>query len=257
MTIRKGSRLGKYKLQELLGSGGFSRVYRAKDEIEGREVALKLPDTHVLDLDDLLEEVRITVKLEHPNILPILNADIVDGLLVIAYPRGAEALDQRLMRRYSAHWALDVFEQILDAVVHAHEQRVIHCDIKPDNVILFDDGTAKLSDFGIARVAVRTRVLSASGRGTVGYMAPEQALGQPSFRSDVFALGLLAYRLFSGALPRWPYQRPLPNIERARRTLRRPMLQWIDRAIEIEERKRFRNAGQMQRALEDIGDPLR
>ena len=255
--LRKGSRLGKYKLQELLGSGGFSRVYRARDEIEGREVALKLPDTHILDLDDLLEEVRITVKLEHPNILPILNANIVDDQLLIAYPRGVEALDDRLMRRYSATWALEVLEQVLDAVAFAHEQRVIHCDIKPGNIILFEDGTAKLGDFGIARVAMQTAVMSASGRGTVGFMAPEQALGQPSFRSDVFALGLLAYRLFAGALPRWPYKRPLPNIERARRVLRRPMLQWIDRAIEIEERKRFRNAGQMQRALEELGDPLR
>ncbi len=254
--LRKGSRLGKYKLQDLLGTGGFSRVYRARDEIEGREVALKIPDTRVLDIDDLLEEVRITVRLEHPNILPIVNADIVDGQLLIAYPRGTEPLDERLSRRYASHWALDVFEQVLDAVAYAHEHKVIHCDIKPDNVILFADGTAKLGDFGIARVAMRT-VLSASGRGTVGYMAPEQALGQPSFRSDVFALGLLAYRLFSGALPRWPYRRPLPNSERARKALRRDALKWIERAIEVDERKRFRNARHMQRALEEIGDPLR
>jgi serine/threonine protein kinase len=94
------------------------------------------------------------------------------------------------------------------AYAHAHN-RVIHCDVKPDNFILFPDNVLKLADFGIAKVAYQT--LRASGSGTVGYVAPEQAMGKPSFRSDVFSLGLILYRMFSGVLPEWPYAGRLPS----------------------------------------------
>ena len=98
------------------------------------------------------------------------------------------------------------------------EKRVLHCDIKPENFILFADGTLKLTDFGIAKIARRT--IEASGSGTVGYIAPEQALGRPSFRSDVFSLGLIFYQMFTKKLPQWPFAWPPPEYQRlsARRT---------------------------------------
>ena len=101
-----------------------------------------------------------------------------------------------MQRRLSIRTALDLGEQLLRAIAFAHENRVIHCDVKPDNLLLFDRGRLRLTDFGISKIAHRT--ISASGAGTVGYMAPEQAMGRPSARSDVFAAGLVLWQMFSG-----------------------------------------------------------
>ena len=95
--------------------------------------------------------------------------------------------------------AVKLADQMLEAVAWAHAHRIIHCDVKPDNFILFTDNRIRLADFGIAKVAMKT--IRASGSGTVGYVAPEQAVGKPSFRSDVFSLGLILYRMLSGKLP--------------------------------------------------------
>ena len=141
------------------------------------------------------------------------SADFIDGHLVIALPLGEESLEERLARRLSLRTALDLGEQLLRAVAFAHEQHVIHCDVKPDNLLLFPDGRLRLTDFGISKVAHRT--ISASGAGTVGYMAPEQAMGRPSRRSDVFATGLVLWQMFSGRLPEWPFEWPLAGYDRA------------------------------------------
>jgi serine/threonine-protein kinase len=141
---------------------------------------------------------------------------------------------------------------LLDALAYAHEQRVIHCDIKPDNVILFPENHIRLADFGIAKVSLRTRTIVGSGQGTVGYIAPEQAMGKPSFRSDVFSMGLLIYRMFGGVLPEWPFDWPLPGADRLRRTVSRDFIAFLRRSIEVRERKRFRDGVQMQRAFEKV-----
>ena len=105
---------------------------------------------------------------------------------------------------------------------------------------------------------MRTRVLNGSGSGTVGYVAPEQAMGRPSYRSDVFSLGLVAYRLFAGVVPEWPYKRLLPNIKRLRRRLSPEMQDFILRAIEVEEKRRFANAVKMAAAYGRMRtEPLR
>lgn len=250
--------LGKYKLLEQLGSGGFAVVYRARDTVEGRDVALKLPNTRVdaETRDQLLREVRVAVRLDHPNILPIRNADVIGEQLLIAYPLGKESLYKRLQRRLSNERAVSIAEQILDAIAYAHSRRVIHCDINPSNVILVDADHVMLSDFGLARIAATTQILG-SGSGTVGYIAPEQAMGHPSFRSDVFSLGLLLFRIFAGALPRWPYKWPPPGLARMKRKLTPDAIAWLRRAIEVDDRRRYKNAMQMLRHYERLGDPLR
>ena len=255
---RRGSRLGKYKLLQRLGRGGFAVVYRARDTVEGRDVALKLPHVALANerRDELLREVRITVRLEHPSILPILNADFEGAQLMIAYPLGNESLADRMRRRMATERTLGYAEQILDAVAYAHERRVIHCDINPTNVILFDDDRAQLADFGIARIAAQTR-MSASGSGTVGYIAPEQAMGHPSLRSDVFSLGILFYQMFSGELWRWPYRWPPPGIQRARRKLTPEAINLLRRAALPDERRRFRDAVQMRDRLYALPEILR
>jgi hypothetical protein len=142
---------------------------------------------------------------------------------------------------------MDYAEQMLAAVAYAHEQHVIHCDIKPDNLILFPEGRLMLTDFGIAKVALHT--IRASGSGTIGYCAPEQAMGQPSFRSDVFSLGLVLYRMLSGQLPEWPFHWPPPGHERLRQKAHPELIALIRRAIEVDPYRRFANAGAVLAAL--------
>jgi len=254
-TLKTRRRLGKYRIRRRIGAGAFATVYEAYDTIEGIPVALKIPHPDELEKDSLNlihKEVRLTARLEHDNILSLRNAMMIDGYFVIATPLGEETLTDRLHRRLGPKTALSYTEQLLDALAYAHEQRVIHCDIKPDNVILFPDNHVRLADFGIAKVALRTRTIMGSGQGTVGYIAPEQAMGKPSFRSDVFSMGLVIYRMFAGVLPEWPFDWPPPGMDRLRRTVSREFIAFLQRSIEVRERKRFRDGVQMQRAFEKI-----
>src|SRR3990170_952503 len=208
--LRAGQKLGKYRLLTKLSVGTFATVFRAFDTLEGVYVALKIP---------------------HPNLLALKTADYIDGQLVIAFPLGEESLDDRLAKRLSLRPALDLGEQLLRALAFAHENRVIHCDVKPDNLLLFPNSRLRLTDFGISKVAQRT--VSASGAGTVGYMAPEQAMGRPSARSDVFAAGIVLWQMFSGYLPEWPFDWPPPAYERVRLRLDPDMVAVLRRALEL------------------------
>ncbi len=161
----------------------------------------------------------------------------------MASPLGDKTLGDRLQRRMSLDAALDLGEQMLEGLAYAHAHWIMHCDVKPENLILFPDNHLRLADFGIAKVALRT--MEASGTGTVGYMAPEQAMGKPSFRSDVFSAGLVLYRMLSGRLPEWPFEWPPPGHARLRRRLTPAFLGFLRRAIQVDHRRRFPNAEQM------------
>lgn len=251
-ALRSNQRLGKYRIERRLGAGGFSVVYQAMDTIEGIRVALKIPHPHLVTPEVLAEfrqEVRMLARLEHPNLLPLKNAEFIDGKFVIVYPLGEKTLADRLQSRIALQTAFEYAEQMIAAVAYAHEHRIIHCDVKPDNLILFAGGRLRLTDFGIAKVADRT--VRASGSGTVGYVAPEQAMGRPSFRSDVFSLGLILYRMLTGRLPEWPYEPPLPGSDRLRRR-HADLVALVRRAIDVNPRRRFRDAGQMLAALHRI-----
>ncbi len=215
--LRSRQSLGKYRVEKLLARGGFAEVYRAFDTIEGLRVALKIPYAHLIDqdlLDGFRKEVRLTAQLDHPNILPVKNAAFIDTHFVIVLPLGERSLSDRLKSRMSFGLALDYTGQMLEGLAFAHRRRILHCDVKPDNFIVFSGNRLRLADFGIAKVVLHT--VSASGSGTLGYMSPEQAMGKPSFRSDVFSLGLVLYRMFSGQLPQWPFERPYPGAEKLR-----------------------------------------
>jgi serine/threonine-protein kinase len=252
--FRRGHVFGKYKIIKLIGQGGFARVYSATDTIEGLPVALKLPHEQFVDkelLDQFRREIRITAKLQHENILSVKNAEMIDGHLVVVTKLGVETLDDRLQRRLATTKAFALAAQMLDAVAYAHEQGVIHCDIKPENFILFDDDVIRLADFGIAKVSRMT--VAGSGTGTIGHMAPEQAMGKPSMRSDVFSLGLVFYRMFSGAWPEYPFQWPPPNAMRLRSKHIHPdFIALIKKAIEPQPNKRFADALRMQSEFETV-----
>ena len=246
--LKVRQRLGKYIIEGRLGQGGFATVYRARDTIEGVRVALKVPHPDLSGgkfLDDFRREIRITAQLDHPGILPMKNASFIGDRLVIASPLGESTLADRLGRRMAPRTALGLFEQILEAVAYAHRHRIVHCDLKPENFILFPDGRIRLTDFGIAKLARRRAPISGSGTGTVGYLAPEQAFGRPGFASDVFALGLLCYRMFAGQLPTWPYDWPPPGHERLRRRVHPDFLAFIRRALAVDHTRRFRDADRM------------
>ncbi len=241
--FRARQKLGKYRIERRLASGGFANVYKAMDTIEGIRVALKIPHANMVDQDLLnafRHEVRLTARLEHHNILPIKNASFIDGHFVIAFPLGEKTLHERLRCRMSLTTALHFAEQMLDATAYAHRQRIIHCDIKPENMILFPGNRLRLTDFGIAKVAQRT--VQGSGTGTLGYMAPEQAMGQPSLRSDVFSLGLILYRMVAGQWPAWPYEWPPPGHAKMRGRVHQDFIKFLRRAIEPVPRRRFRDA---------------
>lgn len=244
--LRAGQKLGKYRLLTKLSVGSFATVFRAFDTLEGIHVALKIPHANLMNkeaLADFTREVKLAARLDHPNILALKTADYIDGQLVIAFPLGDESLDDRLQRRMSLRTALDLGEQLLRALAFAHDSRVIHCDVKPDNLLLFSNTRLRLTDFGISKVAQRT--ISASGAGTVGYMAPEQAMGRPSARSDVFAAGLVLWQMFSGYLPEWPFEWPAAGYDRLKQRLHPDMVAVLRKALDLKPARRFENASQM------------
>jgi serine/threonine-protein kinase len=255
-VLRSRQKLGKYRIERRLADGPLAAVYQAFDTIHGLRVALKIPHRRMMDdyfLADFRKEVRVLAKLDHPNILPVHNACFIDGLFVIAMPLGEDTLGHRLQRRISTAKALDFTAQILAAVAHAHEARIIHCDIKPDNFILFPGNRLRLTDFGFSKLAHRR--IEASGSGTVGYVAPEQAMGHPVLASDVFSVGLILYRMFAGSLPHWPYDWPPPGAARLRQKLHADMVTLIRRAIEVKPARRYHDGMQMLAAFERIRRP--
>lgn len=250
--IRARQRLGKYKVVRRLARGGFADVFEARDTIEGIPVALKVPHDGLVTkatLDQFRHEVRTTAALDHPNIVPIKTAEMVDGHFVIVQPLAKQTLATRLERRISRAFALDTFEQLLAGLAHAHRHRVIHCDVKPENVLLFEGGRVRLTDFGIAKVAQRT--MSAGGTGTVGFIAPEQAMGKPSPASDVFAAALVLWRMLAGVVPEWPFRWPLPGHERVA-DVHPDLLALLRRALDVDSSRRHRDAIKLESAYKRL-----
>lgn len=250
-VLRARQRFGKYRIERRLAQGGFAYVYSAMDTIEGVRVALKMPHHNIVTpsmLETFQREARLVAQLDHPNILPLKDASFIEGRFVIASKLGERSLTERLRKRMSFETALELSLQMVSAVAYAHRKKIIHCDIKPENMILLPDGRLQLADFGIAKVAQNTVV--GSGSGTVGYMAPEQAMGRPSTKSDVFSLGLIMYRLFTGTLPEWPFEWPLKGYAALRRKAHPDLVAVIRKAMEVRPNKRYRDADEMLAALQ-------
>ena len=247
--LKTRQKLGKYRITGRIASGPLANVYRAFDTIHKTNVALKIPKSgsDVGD-DEFLHEVQVATRLQHPNILSVLNASFIDEKFVIAMELGIESLADRIIRRTSTALALDLADQALAALAHAHEHKIIHCDIKPENYILFSGNRLKLADFGFAKLSLRT--LKASGSGTIDYIAPEQAMGRPKFQSDVFSVGLVLYRLLSGKLPEWPFRWPMVGHDRLQERVNPEIAAILKRAIQLDPADRYKNAIQMYAAFQ-------
>ena len=249
--LRARQKLGKYRIVRRIASGPLADVYAAADTIHKTRVALKVPKlSDGTTYDDFLHEVQVAFRLDHPNILKVQDASFIDEHFVIAMELGVESLADRIVRRMSLAGALDIAEQALAALAHAHDKKIIHCDVKPENYILFPGNRLKLADFGFAKISLRT--LKASGSGTIDYIAPEQAMGRPKFQSDVFSVGLVLYRLFSGKLPEWPFKWPLEGHERLTARVRPELADVLRRAIQLDPADRYRNAIEMYAAFEKV-----
>jgi serine/threonine-protein kinase len=215
--VFRGHTLGKYRILEPLGSGGFGTVYLAEDTWIDKRVAIKVPHRQNMDFGELLREPRLLASLNHPNIVTVITAEKQDGVffIVMEYVPG-ETLEAIIIDRGALDLgtALDYTCQIANAVEHAHRQGVIHRDLRPANVFVTDRGLLKVGDFGTSRFLE----IAAHGTTVIGsppYMAPEQFEGRAVFASDLYSLGVTMYQMLTGVLP---YDTPAPSdIERLRR----------------------------------------
>jgi serine/threonine-protein kinase len=205
----RGQTIGKYKILSALGSGGFGTVYLAEDTWIGKKVALKVPHRQSVNFGELLREPRLLASLNHPNIVTVLTAEKQDNVffIVMEYIAG-ETLENIIARDGALDLAraLDFTCQICNAVDHAHNQGVIHRDLRPANVLVAENGLVKVADFGTSRFLE----LAAHGTTVIGsppYMAPEQFHGRAVFASDIYSLGVTMYQMITGTLP---YQTPAP-----------------------------------------------
>lgn len=208
--VFRGQALGKYRILEPLGSGGFGTVYLAEDTWIDKRVAIKVPHKQTLDFGELLREPRLLAALNHPNIVTVTTAEKQDGVffIVMEYVPG-DTLETIILERgpLDLSVALDYACQILNAVDHAHRQNVIHRDLRPANVFVGDRGILKVGDFGTSRFLE----LAAQGTTVIGsppYMAPEQFEGRAVFGSDLYSVGVTMYQMLTGRLP---YEMPVPS----------------------------------------------
>ena len=201
---------GRYRLEARIGAGGMSTVYRALDETLQRQVAIKLMNREVATDSDQLErfrrEARAVAQLSHPHIVGVIDAGEDEGrpYIVFEYVEG-ETLKERIRRRAALPIAEAVAYaiEIARALGAAHARHIVHRDVKPQNVLIDEEGSAKVTDFGIART-LDEEGLTADGRvlGTTDYVSPEQALGQPvTGQSDLYSLGVVLYEMLTGEVP--------------------------------------------------------
>src|SRR5215208_8449271 len=200
---------GRYRIIRRLGSGGMADVYCAEDTQLGREVALKLLYRRFAEDAEFVERFRREASsaagLQHPNVVQVFDRGEWDGTYYIAM----EYLEGRSLKQVvrqdgplDPDRAIDLVLQILKAARFAHRRGVVHRDIKPHNVIVDDEGRAKVTDFGIARAGASDMTETGSIMGTAQYLSPEQAQGHPvDARSDLYSIGVVLYELVTGRVP--------------------------------------------------------
>ncbi len=206
-----GKRLdGRYEIHELVGVGGMAIVYRAYDTIDDRVVAIKILKDEFSDNKDFIRrfknESKAIAVLSHPNIVKVYDVSFGNRIqyIVMEYIEGI-TLKNYLNHQKNIKWkeSIHFIIQILMALKHAHYKGIIHRDIKPQNIMLLQDGTIKVTDFGIARFSKnQTQTITDKAIGSVHYIAPEQAKGDlTNERADIYSIGVMLYEMITGELP--------------------------------------------------------
>jgi len=263
----------------LLGEGGFAAVFRARDNVLNRDVAVKVLDVELAPspvvAERFLREAQTVARLEHPHIVPIYKVGRQEEIFYIIMrcidgPSLRQLLEKQ--KKLSVGDAARIARQVADALAYAHSHDIVHRDIKPDNILLDKSGHVLVTDFGIAKAAQaaqaaqaatpRSTQLTSEGMivGTPDYMSPEQASGDPlDGRSDIYSLGVVLYHMLAGAPPfegpssasilaQQITQAPVP-IRRHRPDLPEEMAVVLDRMMEKTRTKRFQMASEVSRAL--------
>lgn len=272
MSYAPGDVLGeRYVIVELIGAGGMGEVYRARDRVLERDVAIKVLHGHLAEDDDLLErfrrEARVLARVRHPGIIAIYDMlPIGDGrqAIVLEYVPG-HSLEQEIAEAGTLDWrrCAEIGTQVAGALAAAHAQEIVHRDIKPSNILLEPNGSVRVADFGIARLQDdRTVTRGGESLGTPAFMAPEQVHGhQATAQSDLYSLGAV---LFLAATGRTPFQtdaggfaaalvhvtQPVPDPAEVRPDIPPAAREAIMRALAKEPGDRFASA-------EDMGAVLR
>jgi len=251
-ALRRGTRLGKYRLERRIDRGSFAEVWKARDTVEDRVVALKV--IHPSAVEEwgrraIEKEARIATRLDHPNIAGIRNADWIDDRFVIASELAVANLAGYPRARRSGAIALQIIRDVAAGLAYAHEKRLIHRDVKPENILIYGDGHAALCDFGASRFS-KGATKAFTDAGTLGYMAPEQAYGRVQFASDVFSLGLIAYETITGVLPMWPFDWPPERYELFVLKVPDPVRGVLRKAAQFEPARRYKTGGELHQALE-------
>ncbi len=206
-----GKRLdGRYEVQEIIGVGGMSVVYKAYDNVDDRIVAVKILKEEFAANEEFKRrfknESKAIALLSHPNIVKVYDVNFGERLqyIVMEYIDGI-TLKEYINKQGAITWndALYFMTQILGAVQHAHDKGIVHRDIKPQNIILLSSGDIKVTDFGIARFSrSETKTLTDQAIGSVHYIAPEQAKGEyTDEKADIYSLGVVLYEMLSGGVP--------------------------------------------------------
>src|ERR671936_991821 len=272
MTTLVGTLLnGRYRLDAQIGAGGMSTVYRAFDPTLERPVAIKLMHREIASHSDQLErfrrEARAVAQLNHPHIVTVIDAGEDDGApyIVFEYVQG-ETLKERIrsVGRLPVPEAVAYAIEIGRALSCAHSHRLVHRDVKPQNVLIDGDGRAKVTDFGIAR-SMEAKGLTAPGRvlGTTDYVSPEQSLGHDvTEQSDVYSLGICLYEMLTGEVPfkadtqvataMKHVREPMPDVQRVRPEISAALASIVERATAKETGNRYRTVDEMVHDLEEV-----
>jgi tRNA A-37 threonylcarbamoyl transferase component Bud32 len=249
----------RYELEEVVGHGGMSTVYKAHDSLLERNVALKVLHQQYNEDEDFVErfkrEARSVAQLQHPNIVTVIDRGEEAGRQYIVFEFiDGENLKELVVRkgRLDLRAALEIALEVARGLAFAHDHGLVHRDVKPQNVLLNGDGGAKVTDFGIARTLDVDHSVTQTGTilGTSNYIAPEQASGRPvDAHTDVYSLGVVLYEMLTGELP-FPgesfvavamkhIQEPAPNVLDVRGDLPLRVAEMIDRALEKDPEDRF------------------
>src|SRR4030088_2546054 len=272
MSTLLGTQLsGRYRLDEKIGAGGMSTVYRARDLTLERDVAVKLMHREIAADSDHLErfrrEARAVAQLSHPHIVGVIDAGEDEGrpYIVFEYVEG-ETLKERIRRlgRLPVTEAVAYAIEIARALGAAHARHIVHRDVKPQNVLIDEEGSAKVTDFGIART-LDEEGLTADGRvlGTTDYVSPEQALGQPvTGQSDLYSLGIVLYEMLTGEVPfkgenqvavaMKHVREEIPDVQGKRPEVSAALAAVLDTATAKRQEDRYANDAELIADLEDV-----